>query len=85
MKHAFDSGYRRVEWKCDSLHAVSRQAAIRNGFTYEATLRQSIVYKGRNRDTSYYSMLDREWSQLKLAFEGWLRPCNFDKDGRQIK
>lgn len=36
MRRVFDElGYRRFEWKCDSLNAPSRAAALRYGFTYE--------------------------------------------------
>ncbi|UWQ45029.1 GNAT family N-acetyltransferase [Leisingera aquaemixtae] len=78
-----DLGYRRYEWKCDALNAPSRRAAERLGFTYEGLFRQAIVYKGRNRDTAWYSVLDSEWPQLEAAFKAWLDPANFDADGRQ--
>lgn len=75
--HAFDSGYRRYEWKCDALNAPSRAAAVRLGFTYEGRFRQAIVTKGRNRDTDWFSITDREWPRLVGAFERWLAPENF--------
>jgi RimJ/RimL family protein N-acetyltransferase len=84
MRRAFDElGYRRYEWKCDALNAPSRQAAERLGFRFEGIFRQAVVYKGRNRDTAWYSILDREWPPLKGAFERWLDPRNFDGEGRQ--
>jgi RimJ/RimL family protein N-acetyltransferase len=84
MRRAFDElGYRRYEWKCDSLNAPSRRAAERLGFTYEGEFRQAIVYKGRSRDTSWYSILDSEWPARKSAFERWLAPDNFDASGLQ--
>jgi RimJ/RimL family protein N-acetyltransferase len=83
MKHAFELGYRRYEWKCDSLNAKSRAAAERLGFTFEGIWRQAVVVKGRNRDTAWYSTLDGEWPALRLAFERWLDPGNFDGAGRQ--
>ncbi|HAB15669.1 MAG TPA: GNAT family protein [Verrucomicrobiota bacterium] len=83
LRHAFELGYRRVEWKCDSLNAPSRRAAERFGFTFEGIFRQAVVTKGRNRDTAWYSMLDREWPTRRLAFESWLAPTNFDSTGRQ--
>ncbi len=84
MRRAFDElGYRRYEWKCDSLNAPSRAAAHRLGFTFEGIFRQAIVYKNRNRDTAWYSIIDTEWPQLRAAFEGWLAPGNFDANGRQ--
>ncbi len=84
MRHVFeDLGYRRYEWKCDALNAPSCRAALRLGFTFEGIFRQALVYKGRNRDTAWYSILDGEWPVLKSAFEQWLAPDNFDADGRQ--
>jgi hypothetical protein len=79
MRRAFDElGYRRYEWKCDALNAPSRRAALRLGFRYEGIFRQATMYKGRNRDTAWYSVIDREWPTLKHAFEVWLRPGNFE-------
>jgi RimJ/RimL family protein N-acetyltransferase len=84
MRRVFDElGYRRYEWKCDALNAPSRAAAQRLGFQYEGMFRQATVYKGRNRDTCWFSILDREWPALKQGFERWLDPGNFDASGRQ--
>ncbi len=83
MKHAFDLGYRRCEWKCDDLNAPSRRAAERLGFRYEGTFRKATHYKGRNRDTAWYAITDEVWPQVKPAFVRWLDPENFDADGQQ--
>ncbi len=84
MRRVFDElGYRRYEWKCDSLNAPSRAAALRLGFRFEGIFRQATVYKGRNRDTSWFSIIDSEWPALKQAFEHWLDAANFDAEGRQ--
>ena len=86
MRYVFaDLGYRRFEWKCDSLNAPSRRAALRYGFQFEGIFRQAIVTKGRNRDTAWYAMIDKDWPGAKAAFEAWLRPENFDASGRQIR
>lgn len=85
MRHIFALGYRRYEWKCDSLNAASRRAAERLGFTYEGTFRQHMVYKGRNRDTAWFSVIDEEWPHLRSAFEAWLDPSNFDESGVQVR
>ena len=77
--------YRRYEWKCDALNLPSRRAAERLGFVYEGTFRQAIVYKGRTRDTDWLAMIDKDWPQVKTRLEAWLRPENFDKNGRQYK
>ena len=78
-----DLGYRRYEWKCNSLNQPSRRAALRLGFTFEGIFRQHMIVKGRNRDTAWFSMLDAEWPARKPAFERWLHPSNFDAEGRQ--
>ena len=84
MRHVFDDlGYRRYEWKCDSLNEPSRRAATRYGFRYEGRFRNALVYKGRNRDTDWYSVTDEEWQHLRPAYEAWLDPANFDDQGRQ--
>ena len=83
MKNAFALGYRRYEWKCDALNAPSRAAAQRLGFSFEGTFRQALIYKGRNRDTAWYSVTDREWPAVQAAHEQWLAPDNFDAQGRQ--
>jgi RimJ/RimL family protein N-acetyltransferase len=83
IRHVFELGYRRCEWKCNSLNAPSRAAALRLGFTYEGTFRQVMVVKGRNRDTDWFSIIDTEWPARRVEFERWLAPENFDADGRQ--
>ncbi|MDU7640713.1 MAG: GNAT family protein [Streptococcus anginosus] len=77
--------YRRYEWKCDALNQPSRYAAERLGFIYEGTFRQAVVYKGRNRDTDWLAMIDKDWPAVKIRLEKWLSPDNFDENGQQIK
>jgi RimJ/RimL family protein N-acetyltransferase len=84
MKLAFDSlGYRRYEWKCDNFNEPSKRAALRLGFQFEGVFRQAVVYKGRSRDTAWFSITEREWPALRTAFERWLAPENFDAQGGQ--
>jgi RimJ/RimL family protein N-acetyltransferase len=84
MKLVFDTlGYRRFEWKCDNLNAPSRSAALRLGFTFEGIFRQAMVYKGRSRDTAWFSIIDCEWHAVKAALETWLSSDNFEPDGSQ--
>jgi RimJ/RimL family protein N-acetyltransferase len=84
MRYAFEElGYRRFEWKCDSLNEPSRRAARRLGFTYEGRFRHHMVTKGRNRDTDWFSVTDAEWPAVRAAHEAWLDPANFDESGRQ--
>jgi RimJ/RimL family protein N-acetyltransferase len=83
-RYVFETlGYRRYEWKCNTLNKRSYLAALRFGFTFEGVFRQHMIVKGRSRDTAWFSMLDSEWPARKAAFERWLAPENFDRDGRQ--
>ncbi len=84
MRRVFDElGYRRYEWKCDSLNQPSRDAAARLGFRYEGLFRQASITRGGNRDTTWFSVIDSEWPALRTAFERWLDPANFATDGTQ--
>ena len=86
MSRVFDElGYRRYEWKCDALNAPSRKAAERIGFGFEGVFRQATLYKNRNRDTAWFGIIDKDWPILKKSFQTWLKPDNFDTQGRQKK
>lgn len=85
LKYVFDDlGYRRCEWKTDSLNSRSRDAAKRFGFHYEGLFRKDMVRKQRSRDTLWFSMIEDEWPQIKKTYETWLNPNNFDADGNQL-
>jgi RimJ/RimL family protein N-acetyltransferase len=64
-----DWGYRRVEWKCDALNGRSRNAALKLGFTFEGIFRQHMIYRGRNRDTAWFAMLDADWPAAKPGLQ----------------
>nr|MCU0889537.1 GNAT family N-acetyltransferase [Rubritepida sp.] len=82
MRHAMDElGYRRLTWKCNALNAPSRRAAARLGFTYEGTLRNTLVVKGRRRETAWFSILDDEWPARRDAIAAWLDDSNWDAAG----
>lgn len=84
MRHAFaDLGYRRFEWKCNNDNEPSKRAALRFGFTFEGVFRQHLIVKSLNRDTAWFSIIDKEWPALEKAYEAWLAPENFDADGQQ--
>ena len=86
MRHIFDDlGYRRWEWKCNNRNEPSKRAAVRFGFQPEGVFRQAMVIKGENRDTAWYSIIDKEWPALKRAYEAWLDPGNFNAEGQQKK
>lgn len=83
-QQVFDLGYRRYEWKADALNRASGRAAERLGFVFEGVFRQHMVYKGRNRDTAWWSITDGEWPEVARRLQAWLHPSNFDGEGRQI-
>lgn len=83
MRRVFEAGYRRYEWKCDALNEGSRSAGMRLGFSFEGVFRQATTYKGRNRDTAWFSIIDSEWPRVRAEFERWLDPTNFDEAGTQ--
>ena len=85
MANVFDLGYRRCEWKCDSLNMPSRTAARRLGFRFEGLFRNAMVYNGRNRDTAWHSITDTDWHRVKAAISSWLSPTNFNTNGQQIR
>ncbi|QGN36936.1 GNAT family N-acetyltransferase [Klebsiella oxytoca] len=86
MRYVFDTlGYRRYEWKCNSLNEPSRRAALRLGFQYEGRFRQALVVKGHNRDTDWFSIIDSEWPQVDRTMQQWLAADNFSADGQQIR
>ena len=84
IRHAFDDlGVRRLEWKCDALNEPSRRAAKRFGFQFEGIFRQHFIIKGRNRDTAWFAMIDKDWPKVRAGFEAWLAESNFDDIGKQ--
>ena len=86
MKNAFDQlGYRRYEWKCNNLNSESKKAAKRLGFKFEGIFRQSFIVKKRNRDTAWFSIIDKEWKKYKKNYRKYLKNSNFKKDFIQKK
>ena len=86
MKNAFDElGYRRYEWKCDNLNNKSKKSALRLGFKFEGVFRQATIYKNRNRDTAWFSIIDKEWKLYKKKYNKYLKKTNFRKNYSQIK
>ena len=86
MKNAFEVlGNRRYEWKCNNLNSASKYAAERLGFKFEGIFRQMFIFKGRNRDTAWYSIIDKEWPNYKKKYLFYLKKFNFTKTNRQRK
>jgi len=85
MKNVFENlGYRRYEWKCDNLNRRSKKSALRLGFKYEGLFRQATIYKKRNRDTAWYSIIDKEWKKIEKGYLKFLKRSNFDHNYKQI-
>ncbi len=83
IRHAMDDlGYRRMHWRCNSLNEKSRQAARRLGFRFEGVFYNHMIFKGKNRDTAWYSILDDEWAEVRDTLESWLDDANFDDNGQ---
>ena len=82
MQWAFDNGYRRYEWKCNALNMRSRKAAQRLGFSYEGVFRQMTISKGRNRDTAWFAIIDKDWKVIQKCFHQFLADINLDEKSK---
>jgi len=84
MQNAFEKlGNRRYEWKCNNLNNSSKKAAKRLGFKFEGIFRQMFVFKRRNRDSAWFSIIDKEWKKVKTGYLKFLSPSNFNKQKNQ--
>ena len=82
IRHMMDElGYRRMQWRCNAQNAKSRAAALRLGFRFEGIFHNHMIFKGKNRDTAWYSILDDEWPEVRAIMERWLAEANFDASG----
>ncbi|MBX2884570.1 MAG: GNAT family N-acetyltransferase [Granulosicoccus sp.] len=82
LSYAMDElGYRRMQWRCNAQNVRSRRAAQRLGFRFEGIFYNHLIFKGKNRDTAWYSILDNEWADVRALIEGWLSDDNFDTNG----
>jgi RimJ/RimL family protein N-acetyltransferase len=69
LKHAFELGYRRLEWKCNALNERSRRSALRMGFQFEGIQEAHMIVKGCNRDTAWFRILDKDWPDAQRKLE----------------
>jgi N-acetyltransferase len=71
LKHAFETlGCIRVQFKTDARNLRSQRAIEALGAVNEGTLRNHMITPdGFLRDSVIYSILDREWSQVKARLE----------------
>ncbi len=74
LRHAFERlGCLRVELKTDVLNEKSRNAILGIGAKQEGIFRNHVVCStGRVRDSVWFSVIDREWTEVKAALEAKL-------------
>ena len=65
LKHLFQLGYLRVEWKLNSLDQKHRDIAVATGFYLEGIQRYHMIIKDRNQDTAWYRIIDTEWNAVE--------------------
>ena len=71
LRHAFEVwDCRRVELKTHVMNERSRNAMLRIGCTFEGVLRNyQTSDRGVTRDTAMFSIIDREWPEVKARLE----------------
>ena len=71
LSHAFETwGCRRVELKTHVQNERSRNAMLRIGCSFEGVLRSyQTSDSGVTRDTAMFSIVDREWPEVKGRLE----------------
>lgn len=76
LRHAFeDLGCVRVQFKTDLRNVRSQNAIERLGAVKEGVLRNHMIRPdGTLRDSVYYSIIDREWPEVKARLEAMLSP-----------
>jgi len=66
LGHAFDGGAVRVEILTDAINPGSQAAIRKLGARDEGVLRKhKITFKGRNRDTAQFAILDDDWPGVR--------------------
>lgn len=66
LGHAFANGANRVQFRVDAINARSRAAVLKLGAVQEGILREDrITWTGRVRDTVVFSVLAREWPDVR--------------------
>lgn len=71
MGHAFDVwGARRVQYQVDNRNERSKAAVLKLGAKLEGVLRNHrTLPDGYVRDTAFFSILDREWPEVKARLD----------------
>lgn len=70
LNHAFAMGAVRVEFRVHTRNLRSQAAVAKIGALREGVLRRDrLTWTGYIRDTVYFSILDREWSDVRCRLE----------------
>ena len=69
LTYLFDTGYRRVEWRCDGHNVRARRAAHSLGFTFEGVMRKHRIVKSCNCDTVVFAAINSEWKVMREHLE----------------
>ena len=70
VAHAFACGARRVAFRVDTRNKRSQAAVAKLGAVREGVLRQDrVTWTGYVRDTAVFSVLDREWPEVRARLE----------------
>lgn len=74
MTHAFETwGARRVQYQIDNRNERSKAAVLKLGASLEGVLRNHrTLPDGFVRDTAFFSILDREWPEVKARLDARL-------------
>jgi RimJ/RimL family protein N-acetyltransferase len=81
LTHAFETWkVNRIEFKTDFLNEKSRNAILRLGATQEGIFRNHIVCNdGRIRDSVYFSIINKEWENVRKNLQNRLNQSSFQK------
>lgn len=83
LKAAFGAGAVRVQFRVDTRNRRSQAAVTKLGAVREGVLRSDrITWTGHIRDTVYFSILDREWPEVKARLEQ--RLAAFDRPAAPV-
>ena len=72
LNHAFEIGYRRVQYAIFKENVRSKKLAEKAGFTFENIQKSSFIYKNIGFDLSFFRILDSEWLEIKKTLNNKL-------------
>jgi N-acetyltransferase len=70
LRHAFERGFLRVEFKTDALNERSRGALAALPAEFEGIHRRHMLVRGgERRDSAWYAVIDEDWPRVRAALE----------------